>query len=862
MPVGRINQSSSDKPGQTRTVFRPPWVKESESTSTTAPGATKTTPPWAKKTSTATTPAAPEPTPAKTPAATTSTAKATTKTPVPTATKTPAPAATKTPAPATNATSKVTPKSTATTKANGTTAANPTAPVVPIPAATPQKNVKLQSREIKVPVITEKPKPIQSILKPVQKDQKVTKTPEQIEKELEEKFKLEKPKLRPVVMKTKSYAARKEKEAAAAAAAALAAKKVIEEEEESSEEEETESEEESEEEESEEEEEEEEEEKAKARFKIERPQLRHVVINKQKSFNKSVEEFDKIRPVLKKVPKVDESKPPAEPEKPIFKDIELKKVPPKPSVPAPPPPPPPGLAPPPPPPPVAPPTDFSKTPLTDKQKKTLEKLKSRPRRRPDWSDMMKEVEGGKKLKHVQCNDRSKPILTCKSVAKVDGQFVFETEKQNKASDHNKMLKEIQGGIKLKPTKTNDRSKPILEGLRKFRRQMTIEEQIQKSESKAQLNQLPAATPVEVSEDEMDDIDKLRDDLQSTKQMLALELRNKEAQERENKRLSAKIANLEAELENEKQKIKTDGIYGDGSVSQEVLNAITKSATDENLVKTLKKDAEDARKESKLLEKKYQEAAEQLDQVRGASDEQKRKIIELEKKLSLAIQGLPISTDNTRRQSTAAQKESSPELELEESESDEDEDDEKKAERKIRRLAREVKFLRTKLTKLLDKEVAAKKERANLKEAMKKNQILLKQETKKFKKLEKEVGKMAASMAGDEDDEDKADENGEDEAEEEEEEEVSEEESESEESEEESESETESESEPEDASDDDKKSNLEPRVKRHEGRLAALKKGNFLLQTNVDRLQDEINLTREKAVSLQAELDAVIADLGF
>lgn len=35
---------------------------------------------------------------------------------------------------------------------------------------------------------------------------------------------------------------------------------------------------------------------------------------------------------------------------------------------------------------------------------------------------------------------------------------------------------------------------------------------------------------------MDDIDAVRDDLQSTKQMLALELRNKEALERDNKRL--------------------------------------------------------------------------------------------------------------------------------------------------------------------------------------------------------------------------------------------------------------------------------------------------------------------------------------
>jgi len=68
------------------------------------------------------------------------------------------------------------------------------------------------------------------------------------------------------------------------------------------------------------------------------------------------------------------------------------------------------------------------------------------------------------------------------------------------------------------------------GLRKFRRQMTIEEQIQKADT----------DEVEAESDELDDIDKVRDDLQSTKQMLALELRNKEAMERENKKLLVAI----------------------------------------------------------------------------------------------------------------------------------------------------------------------------------------------------------------------------------------------------------------------------------------------------------------------------------
>lgn len=134
------------------------------------------------------------------------------------------------------------------------------------------------------------------------------------------------------------------------------------------------------------------------------------------------------------------------------------------------------------------PNNFERKPISDTQKAVLEKLKTRPRRRPDWSDMMKEVESGRKLRHVECNDRSKPILKSETITNMKGQFVYESEKANSSTSHNELLKQIQGGIRLKPTKTNDRSKPVLQGLRKFRKQMTIEEQIQKSESRAQLGQ--------------------------------------------------------------------------------------------------------------------------------------------------------------------------------------------------------------------------------------------------------------------------------------------------------------------------------------------------------------------------------------
>ncbi|XP_020811342.1 DNA ligase 1 isoform X4 [Drosophila serrata] len=538
-------------------------------------------------------------------------------------------------------------------------------------------------------------------------------------------------------------------------------------------------------------------------------------------------------------------------------------------------------APPPPPPPLAP---GEKRELTSTQKETLEKLRTRPRRRPDWSEMMKEVESGRKLRHVACNDRSQPILTCKSMTKVDDKFIYETEKDN---SHNKLLKQIQGGIKLKPTRTNDRSKPVLDGLRKFRRQMTIEEQLQKSQSKINmLSEAPSSHALgpgsntalgaggsrpsivsamsidEESPDELDDIDKIRDDLQSTKQMLALELRNREAQERENKKLLAKIRTLETELEREKSREKNLE-YGSNVI---VATMDPTPTAEQTFVNSLKREVEDARKVSKEVEQNYKSTSEQLVEAKTEVEEQRRQIQLLERKLAAALKGGG-SMDGSRRPSDANfGRDSSPELELEVSESDPDEPEEKKTERRERRSGKELKVLRSKLTKLKVKEEAAKKEKDALKQAMKKNHVILKEENKKFKKLEKEVQKMAASMKLDEDDVD-GEEKDEDEEEPEEKDESEEEEEESDDESEESESEaseaeTGSESEPEDSPNSVKKANVEPRVKKHESRFAAMKKCNVLLQANVDNLQDQIVQVRSRATNLQDELDAVIADLGF
>lgn len=132
---------------------------------------------------------------------------------------------------------------------------------------------------------------------------------------------------------------------------------------------------------------------------------------------------------------------------------------------------------------------------------------------------------------------------------------------------------------------------------------------------------------------MDDIDKLRDDLQSSKQMLALELRNREAQERENKRLLAKLQNLEAELQRERSHEKP---IANGTAAGTEKVSASSGPANEALVQALKNESEEAQKTSKLLEKKYHDIADQLDTAKSEMDEQRRQIANLERKLAQQV----------------------------------------------------------------------------------------------------------------------------------------------------------------------------------------------------------------------------------
>jgi len=202
--------------------------------------------------------------------------------------------------------------------------------------------------------------------------------------------------------------------------------------------------------------------------------------------------------------------------------------------PAPPPPPPPVPPPPPPPPgPAAP--KASSGGRADK----LDQLKKRPTKRPDWNDLMQEIEKFRcshgLLNRVQCDDRSRPILT---KTKVKDNFVYDSEKELKNAD---ILNEIKGGHKLRHVKCNDRSKPNLKGIRQFKRQLTKEEK---------LAQPGVSLTEELLDDfvESEDVHKLKDDLESTKQLLELEVRSKQLLERDNKKMQNEIEKLRMEME--------------------------------------------------------------------------------------------------------------------------------------------------------------------------------------------------------------------------------------------------------------------------------------------------------------------------
>ncbi|XP_040578937.1 uncharacterized protein sals isoform X2 [Lepeophtheirus salmonis] len=286
--------------------------------------------------------------------------------------------------------------------------------------------------------------------------------------------------------------------------------------------------------------------------------------------------------------------------------------------------------PPPPPPPPPPPSDciISHPETTKKRSEALDNLKKKPAKTPDWSDLMKEIGGFKYghkhlLNKVICNDRSKPYL---SKTKVEGQFVFDSEK---TKEKKSILKDIKKGVRLKHVKTNDRSKPNLRGIRNFRRQITKED-----EQMAEMDAL----------DENEEFIKLRDDLESTKQLLELEVRSKSLLEKDNKRMQSEMERLRMDL----KRSKNEDINGDteneapsrrSSIQMKRRSIIRMISENEALAEEdeskedkeeeaedelLRQEAEEARLLAEEWENKYKEMQRQMKEIEGGSGKHHKK----------------------------------------------------------------------------------------------------------------------------------------------------------------------------------------------------------------------------------------------
>merc|ERR1711936_790455 len=97
--------------------------------------------------------------------------------------------------------------------------------------------------------------------------------------------------------------------------------------------------------------------------------------------------------------------------------------------------------------------------------------------------------------------------------KVQGKFIYDSEQKAAEID---IFHDIKKGVRLKHVKTNDRSRPVLQGIRCFRRQTTKEERLRKGST------IEDALNME----DNDDVEAMREDLESTKQLLDLEVRSK------------------------------------------------------------------------------------------------------------------------------------------------------------------------------------------------------------------------------------------------------------------------------------------------------------------------------------------------
>jgi len=312
------------------------------------------------------------------------------------------------------------------------------------------------------------------------------------------------------------------------------------------------------------------------------------------------------------------------------------------AAPAPPPPPPaPPAPPPPPPPPGLPPPKKAKS-------DRVEALKKRPTKRPDWNDLMQEIEKYRckagMLKKTVTNDRSKPML---SKSKVKGVFVYESEKNSKEAD---ILKEISQGAKLKHVRCNDRSKPNLKGIKTFKRQLTKEEKDKKGFSFGDDG---------LDMDEMEDVSKIRDDLESTKQLLELEVRSKSLLEKDNKKLQAEIERLKEEFQKMQEggqpapeimnsilSVRKDSVSKEGRRRKSSVATVVEVEEDNPTDEEKKTEKPAAPQKSEEVIEEMEELKEEVDEARKLAEEWEAKYKEMQRQMSLLEEGTPFGKKNS------------------------------------------------------------------------------------------------------------------------------------------------------------------------------------------------------------------------
>ena len=116
------------------------------------------------------------------------------------------------------------------------------------------------------------------------------------------------------------------------------------------------------------------------------------------------------------------------------------------------------------------------------------------------------------------------------------------------------------------------------GIKSFKRQLTKEEKLNKGFS------FGDDAFEEVGE--LEDLNKLKDDLESTKQLLELEVRSKNLLEKDNKKLQAEIEKLKAEFANHK---------GSGDPTPDILNNILTRERKESFSKERRESIKEKRK---------------------------------------------------------------------------------------------------------------------------------------------------------------------------------------------------------------------------------------------------------------------------